>query len=114
MARAILHRRKTNERYYFPGHLIDDHFKDGSWGKFKKELDKRSGVTGWQVTRPPPNVPINVRASQGPARDCRDNAQPRHGRGKTDLDEIYDRYEYLEEKRDALAKLERHLMRLIA
>src|SRR5437762_4213558 len=30
MARAILHRRKTNARYYFPGRLIDDHFKDGS------------------------------------------------------------------------------------
>jgi len=36
------------------------------------------------------------------------------GGGKTDLDESTIVYEYLEEKRDALAKIERHLMRLIA
>ena len=35
------------------------------------------------------------------------------GGGKTDLDEIYDRYEYLEEKKDALVRLEGHLMQLI-
>ena len=114
MARAILHRRKTNERYYFPGHLIDDHFKDGSWGKFKKELDKRSGVTGWQVR----DLRRTFRSTLARLKVPREIAEImlNHvtGGGKTDLDEIYDRYEYLEEKRDALAKLERHLMRLIA
>ena len=34
------------------------------------------------------------------------------GGGKTDPDEIYDRYEYLEEKRDALGRLESHLRQL--
>jgi len=113
MARAILHRRKTNERYYFPGHLIDDHFKDGSWGKFKKELDKRSGVTGWQVR----DLRRTFRSTLARLKVPREIAEImlNHvtGGGKTDLDEIYDRYEYLKEKRDALAKLERHIRQII-
>jgi len=114
MARAILHRRKTNKRYYFPGHLIDDHFKDGSWGKFKKELDKRSGVTGWQVRDLRRTFRSTLARRKVPREIAEIMLNHVTGGGKTDLDEIYDRYEYLEEKRDALAKLERHLMRLIA
>ena len=113
MARVILHRRMTNARYYFPGHLIDDHFKDGSWGKFKKELDKRSGVTGWQVR----DLRRTFRSTLARLKVPREIAEImlNHvtGGGKTDLDEIYDRYEYLKEKRDALAKLERHIRQII-
>lgn len=57
MARAMLDRqekmgdnwRDKNTDYYFPGHIKGTHFNDGSWGKLKKELDKRLGVTGWQI-----------------------------------------------------------------
>ncbi|WP_338695179.1 hypothetical protein V5279_03665 [Bradyrhizobium sp. 26S5] len=35
------------------------------------------------------------------------------GGGKTDLDEIYDRYDYLPEKRAALQKLEARLKRMV-
>lgn len=113
MALAILNRRKTNARYYFPGRLIDDHFKDGSWGKFKKELDKRSGVTAWQVR----DLRRTFRSTLARLKVSREIAEImlNHvtGGGKTDLDEIYDRYEYLEEKKDALVRLEGHLMQLI-
>ena len=36
------------------------------------------------------------------------------GGGKTDLDEIYDRYGYLPEKRAALQRLEAHVKKLVA
>ena len=35
------------------------------------------------------------------------------GGGKTDLDEIYERYDYLPEKRVALQKLEAHVKKLV-
>ena len=35
------------------------------------------------------------------------------GGGKTDLDEIYDRYDYLPEKRAALQRLEVHIKKLV-
>lgn len=113
MARVILERRKTNGRYYFPGRLIDDHFKDGSWGKFKKELDKRSGVTGWQV-RDLRRTFRSTLARLGVSREIAE-IMLNHvtGGGKTDLDEIYDRYDYISEKRAALQKLESHLKKLL-
>jgi hypothetical protein len=36
------------------------------------------------------------------------------GKNLTELDEIYDRYEYLDEKRAALQKWETHLFNLLA
>ena len=122
MARSILDRiereghnwREKDWQYYFPGRLIGGHFKDGSWGKFKKELDKRSGVTGWQIR----DLRRTFRSTLARLKVPREIAEVmlNHvtGGGKTELDEIYDRYEYLQEKRDALARLEKHLMHLLA
>ncbi|WP_083846471.1 site-specific integrase [Bradyrhizobium sp. ORS 285] len=114
MARLILERRRTNARYYFPGRLIDDHFKDGSWGKFKNELEKRSGVTGWQLR----DLRRTFRSTLARLKVPREIAEImlNHvtGGGKGELDEIYDRYHYLPEKTDALKKLEAHLKRLFA
>ncbi len=114
MARAILSRRKTNSLYYFPGHIQDSHFKDGSWGKLKKELDKRSGVTGWQC-RDIRRTFRSGMAKLGVSRDlCEVLLNHVTGAGRTDLDEIYDRYDYLPEKRAALAAWELHLKKILA
>lgn len=122
MARAILdrqekigdnHRDKANP-HYFPGHIKGSHFNDGSWGKLKKELDKRSGVTGWQV-RDLRRTFRSTLARLGVSREIAE-IMLNHvtGGGKTDLDEIYDRYDYLPEKRAALQKLEAHLKKIVA
>ncbi|MEY9748897.1 integrase [Bradyrhizobium japonicum] len=121
MARAILNRHekmgdncldKTND-YYFPGHIKGAHFNDGSWGKLKKEIDKRSGVTGWQV-RDLRRTFRSTLARLGVPREIAE-IMLNHvtGAGKTDLDEIYDRYDYLPEKRAALQKLETHLKKVV-
>jgi integrase len=113
MARVILDRRKSNELYYFPGHVTDTHFKDGSWGKLKKELDKRSGVTGWQVR----DLRRTFRSTLARLGVPRETAEImlNHvtGAGKGELDEIYDRYEYAAEKRTALQKLEAHMKKVL-
>lgn len=98
--------REKDWQYYFPGRLIGGHFKDGSWGKFKKELDKRCGVTGWQLR----DIRRTFRSTLARLKVPREIAEIllNHvtGGGKTDLDEICDRYEYLKEKREALTKLD--------
>jgi integrase len=113
MARAILERRKTNGLYYFPGRTQDSHFNDGSWGKLKKELDKRSGVTGWQCR----DLRRTFRSTLARLAVSREIAEImlNHvtGSGKSDLDEIYDKWTYVPEKRAALQKLENHLKKLI-
>lgn len=113
MARAILDRQPKINGYYFPGHLLESHFKDGSWGKLKRELDARSGVTGWQIR----DLRRTFRSTMARLKVPRTTAELllNHvtGAGKNDLDEIYDRYDYIDEKREALKKLELHLARLL-
>lgn len=122
MARAILDRqekigdnwRDKNTDFYFPGHIKGTHFNDGSWGKLKKEIDRRSGVIGWQV-RDLRRTFRSTLARLGISREIAE-IMLNHvtGGGKTDLDEIYDRYDYLPEKRTALQKLEALLKRIVA
>lgn len=121
MARAILDRqdklgnncRDKNTDCYFPGHIKGTHFNDGSWAKLKKELDNQSGVTGWQV-RDLRRTFRSTLARLGISRELAE-IMLNHvsGEGKTDLDEIYDRYDYLPEKRAALQKLEAHLKKMV-
>lgn len=113
MARAILERRKTNGRYYFVGRLIDGHFKDGSWGKFKQELDKRSGVTGWQVRDLRRTFRSNLARLGVPREIAEIMLNHVTGSGRGDLDEIYNRYDFLREKKDALRKIENHITKLL-
>jgi len=114
MSRAILASQRSNSAYYFPGRLLDDHhFKDGSWGKLKKEIDEVSGVKNWQIR----DLRRTFRSNMAKLRVPREIAEVllNHvtGANKNDLDEIYDRYDYLDEKREALAKWEARLKSLL-
>lgn len=113
MARAILDRQPKVNDYSFLGHIEGTHFDDGSWGKLKKEFDKRSGVANWQVR----DLRRTFRSTLARLKVPREIAEImlNHvtGAGKNDLDEIYDRYGYLPEKRAALQKLESYLKRVL-
>jgi integrase len=114
MARAILERQPVFGPYYFPGRLgPDSHFKEGSWGKYKQELERRAGVTDWQLRDLRRTFRSNM-ARLGIHREVAE-ALLNHvtGAGKNDLDEIYNRYDYLAEKRDALEVWERKLSCLL-
>jgi integrase len=119
MARAILDRQERIGHnsdpsiYYFPGHIKGSHFNDGSWGKLKKEFDQRSGVTGWQVRdlrRTFRSMLARLRVPREIAEVCLNHVT---GAGRNDLDEIYNRYDYLPEKQEALTKLESYVKRLL-
>jgi integrase len=112
MARAILERNKTNREYFFMGQTYDSHFNDGSWGKLKKELDARSGVTGWQVRDLRRTFRSNLARLKVPRELAEVMLNHVTGAGKNDLDEIYNRYDYIDEKREALKKLETHIRKI--
>ncbi len=115
MSQAILDAQPHQGAFYFPGRLLSEsHFNDGSWGKFKKALEKRAGVYGWQLR----DIRRTFRSNLAKLRVSREVAEVllNHvtGANKNDLDEIYDRYDYLSEKREALAKWEERLTVLLA
>lgn len=113
MALDILDRQPKAGDYYFPGREPDSHFNDGSWGKCKLELERASGVYDWQLR----DIRRTFRSNMPKLKVSRDIAEIllNHvtGGGKTELDEIYNRYDYIDEKREALAKWETHLSALL-
>jgi hypothetical protein len=114
MAKEILERQPGKGDYFFPGHIKGSHFNDGSWGKLKRLLDEASAVSDWQV-RDIRRTFRSMLAKLGIPREIAEILLNHiTGANKNDLDEIYDRYDYLEEKRSALAKLEAHLTKLLA
>ena len=115
MAKAILDAQPEIGPCFFPSpDDAHEHFKDGSWGKYKIELAKRSGVSGWQLR----DLRRTFRTNMAKLKVSREVAETlvNHvtGQNKSDLDEIYNRYDYLDEKRDALAKWESRITSLLA
>lgn len=111
MAQAVLDKLAYAGRFYFPGKKHGTHLNDGSWGKFKYELDELSGVKDWDFR----DIRRTFRSTMAKLKVPRHIAEAliNHVTGsKNELDEIYDRYDYLEEKREALERYERHLTAL--
>jgi len=114
MAKAVLDEQPERGDFFFPGRLLSEtHFNDGSWGKFKKALEKRSGVRNWQLR----DLRRTFRSNMAKLKIRREIAEQllNHvtGANRNELDEIYDRYDYLDEKREALEKWENRLHGLI-
>jgi integrase len=114
LARSVLADQKSNGSYFFPGKRMDDSFfKDGSWGKLKKEIEKASGVTGWQLRDIRRTFRSNMAKLKVPREICEILLNHVTGANKNDLDEIYNRYDYFDEKREALGKWEKRLSLLL-
>ena len=112
IARSILEEQPKGSDYFFPGKSPGTHFNDGSWGKFKQGLDKTSGVYGWQLRDLRRTFRSNM-PKIGVSRELSERLVNHVTGVKTELDEIYDRYEYVEEKRAALRKWEARLHQII-
>ena len=114
LARTILDRQADEGRFFFPGNIGEySHFSDGAWGKLKAELDERSGVTGWQIRDLRRTFRSNMAKLRVPREICEILLNHVTGANKNDLDEIYDRYDYADEKQEALAKWEARLTALL-
>ena len=110
LAQSILDEQPHRGNYFFSGHWDDEkHFNDGSWGKFKIELDNKSGVKNWQIRDIRRTFRSGMAKLRVPRELCEVLLNHVTGAGKNDLDEIYNRYDYLPEKREALGKWEAHL-----
>jgi integrase len=113
MAKAILDAQPETGDYFFPGHWdVETHFQDGSWTKLKKEIEKRSGVKDWQLR----DIRRTFRSNMPKLGVSRELAEIllNHVTGtRNELDEIYDRYDYIDEKREALRKWEAKVASLI-
>jgi len=115
MAKTILNAQPKKGPYFFPDRWEGEtHFNDGSWGKFKKALDKASGVYKWQLRDLRRTFRSNMAKLRVPREICELLLNHVTGANKNDLDEIYDQYDYLDEKCEALAKWEARLSELLA
>ncbi|MBS4082908.1 MAG: site-specific integrase [Rhizobiales bacterium] len=113
LARSVLSDQKGAGPYFFPGKDSDAHFNDGSWGKLKSELDRVSGVKNWQLR----DIRRTFRTNMAKLKVSREVAEVllNHvtGANRNDLDEIYNKYDFLDEKRAALAKWEARLRQIL-
>lgn len=77
--------------------------------KMKRKLDELSGTSGWRIH----DIRRTVRSKLAELRVPQEVARKitNHADGK--IDRIYNRHEYLAEKREALEKWENHLMELL-
>jgi hypothetical protein len=109
LARAVLDERPAG-RFYFAGRYSDDEpLAAGSLNRMKREIQDETGTRDWQIRDMRRTFRSNMARLGVPREICEvliNHAPPV-------LDEIYDRYDRLEEKRDALAKYEAFLLKLV-
>ncbi|MEA2903043.1 MAG: hypothetical protein QOI12_430 [Alphaproteobacteria bacterium] len=112
IAKKLLEDLPMAGKFYFPGRAPDTHFNDGSWGKLKKELDDLSQVFDWDFR----DIRRTFRSNMAKLKVPRHIGEIliNHVTGtRNELDEIYDRYDYIDEKREALSKYEMLLTTLL-
>ncbi len=110
LALAQLDAMPEQERYFFRSRWGDAHLSVTGLAKAQREVKKASGTTGWQIRDLRRTFRSNMARLKVPREVCEvliNHAPPV-------LDEIYDRYDRLEEKREALAKYESFMVRLLA
>ena len=115
MACVILDRQEQRAPAFFPGRLRgDSFFKDKSWHKLRAEIERRSGVTNWQLRDLRRTFRSGLSRLGVPRTVCEILLNHVTGANRNELDEIYDRYDYLPEKCGALIKWEQHILKLLS
>jgi Arm DNA-binding domain/Phage integrase family len=110
MAASVLDNLTTgNYRHYFPSRWGESHLSDGAWSKIKRDIQELSGTADWQLR----DIRRTFRSNMARLKVPRDLCELLINHAPPVLDEIYDRYSYLDEKRDALERYERFLAPLI-
>jgi integrase len=112
LARSIMDAQPKKGSYVFPGRLLTDtHINPGSFGKPKRALDLKSGVSGYGLHSLRKTTATNM-ASFTPPHILQ--AILGHSSGPvSQLQALYNKYEYLEEKRAALQLWEEKLISLL-
>jgi integrase len=112
MALEILERQPRGTKYFFPGRTADSHLC--GWSALKESLDEKCGFDDWQLRDIRRTFRSNMARLRVPRDVCEILLNHVTGGGRTQLDEIYDRWDRTEPKREALAQWEAYLSQLLA
>ncbi|MBL6938323.1 MAG: site-specific integrase [Alphaproteobacteria bacterium] len=108
MAKQILD-ATPHGKHYFLSRWGESHLSSGAWSKIRRQIQKDSKTSEWQLRDLRRTFRSNMARLKVPREVCEvliNHAPPV-------LDEIYDRYDRLDEKREALARYESFLARLL-
>ncbi|MEG3143189.1 site-specific integrase [Sphingomonas sp. RT2P30] len=108
IAKALLDGMPAQERYFLRSRWGDTHLSVEGLSKAQREVKERSGTSGWTIH----DLRRTFRSNMARLRVSRDTCEVLINHAPKVLDEIYDRYDRLDEKRDALALYEAFLSRL--
>lgn len=109
LATGILDGRPEAGDHYFPGRHGDDvPLSAGSLNRIKAEVEAETGTSGWTLR----DIRRTFRSNMARLKVPRDVCEALINHAPPILNEIYDRYDRLKEKRDALKKYEAFITRL--
>lgn len=109
LAQSVLDESPAGD-FYFPGRYgSDKSLKAGSLAELRRQVQKDSGTKGWGAH----DLRRTFRTNMARLKVPRDLAEILLNHAPGELEEIYDRYTYLPEKRRALAKYEAFVIKLI-
>lgn len=110
LAKGILDDRPEAGQYYFPGRYSDeDSLTAGGLNHLKREIQNDSGTSGWQIR----DIRRTFRSNMARLGVPREICEVLINHAPPILDEIYDRYDRIQEKREALAKYEDFMVKLL-
>jgi integrase len=110
LAQFILNAMPEQERYFFRSRWGDSHLSVAGLAKAHREVKTKSGTSDWQIR----DIRRTFRSNMARLKVPREVCEVLINHAPPVLDEIYDRYDRVEEKRDALAKYEAFMVRLLA
>jgi integrase len=110
LAQQQLDAMPDQARYFFRSRWGDTHLSVTGLAKAHKEVQERSGTRDWQIR----DLRRTFRSNMARLKVPRDLCELLINHAPAVLDEIYDRYSYIEEKREALAKYEAFLVTLVS
>lgn len=105
VAFSILGKNLPKEGKFFPGRRHGKPFS--GWSKAKAQLDELSGVRGWTLH----DIRRTYRTTLSRLKVAPHIAEMllNHASARSEIEETYDVYEYLDEKREAVLRYEEHI-----
>lgn len=111
LALEVLASRPENGPYYFPGRYTNETpINPMSLNRMRAEIQSETGTTDWQAR----DIRRTFRSNMARLKVPREICEVLINHAPPVLDEIYDRYDRIEEKREALAKYEAFMVSLLA
>ncbi len=108
-ARSLLDGMPAQGCYFLRSRWADSHLSREGVSKAQREVMERSGTSGWTLH----DLRRTFRSNTARLRVTRGTCEALINHAPKVLDEIYDRYDRLDEKREALERYEAFLMKLI-